>query len=144
MIFGSKQGDHRVQKLLEKLDLKYSVDQDGDFKVVVEFEDGRSQAAFINSDTETLGGFEIREIWSVAYISEGYLDIDTANTLLLANDKLKIGAWRLIAAGKNRYLAAFCVQISADTDPQSFLDALLVVLRIADEMEEKLTGEDDL
>ena len=70
-MFGSPQGDPRVKRMLDALELKYSSDDDGDFQVVVEFEDGRSQLAYINSDTQFMNDFEIRELWSVAYISEG-------------------------------------------------------------------------
>ena len=99
-MFGGMRGDPRVKKMLDALELRYSVDNDGDFKVMVEFEDGRSQVAFIDSQTQLLGDFEIREVWSVAYVSEGYLDIDTANTLLMKNYELKIGSWRLIPGGR--------------------------------------------
>lgn len=143
-MFGRKQGDSRVKRMLDALELKYLVDQDGDFKVVLEFEDGRSQAAYINSNTEYIGDFEIREVWSVSYISEGFLDIDTANTLLLKNHETKIGAWRLIPASNNTYLVAFCVHIAADCDPESFAKTLNIVLRVSDAMEEALTGGDRL
>jgi hypothetical protein len=143
-MYGSKQGDPRVKRMLDALELRYSIDQDGDFKIIIEFQDGRSQVAYINSATQSIDDFELREIWSVAYISEGYLDIDTANTLLLKNHELKIGSWRLIPAGGNTYLAAFCVQIAANCDPNSFTKTLSIVLQVADTMEEKLTGADDL
>lgn len=143
-MYGGKKGDPRIKRVLETLELKYSVDQDGDFKIIVEFQDGRSQVAYINSETQTVGDFEIREVWSVAYIAEGYLDIDTANTLLLKNFEMKIGSWRLIPAGNNTFLVAFCVQIAADCDPSSFSRTLGIVLEVADTMEEKLTGGDDL
>jgi len=143
-MFGGMRGDPRVKKMLDALELRYSVDNDGDFKVMVEFEDGRSQVAFIDSQTQLLGDFEIREVWSVAYVSEGYLDIDTANTLLMKNYELKIGSWRLIPGGDNTYLATFCIQIAADCDPNSFWRTLAIVLQTADEMEAKLTGADHL
>ncbi|ELR99295.1 hypothetical protein [Gloeocapsa sp. PCC 73106] len=142
MVFGAKKGDARVEKLLQIHELKYSVDKDGDFKVTVLFENDRSQVAFINSGTQFIDSFELREIWSVAYISEGYLDIDTANTLLLYNYQLKMGSWRLIPNGNNVYFVAYCIQIAADCDPQSFFQALSYVLQITDEMEESLTGID--
>jgi hypothetical protein len=142
MIYGAKKGDPRVERLLQVLQLGYSVDKDGDFKVTIEFANGRSQVAFINSDTQMLDNFEIREIWSVAYISEGYLDIDTANTLLLYNYELKMGSWRMIPADNNIYFVAYCIQIAADCDPDSFEKALAFVLEVTDDMEEKLTGKD--
>lgn len=39
MILGRKQGDPRVKRILDALELKYSIDSDGDFKVVLEFSD---------------------------------------------------------------------------------------------------------
>lgn len=143
-MFGGMRGDPRVKKMLEALELRYSIDNDGDFKVMLEFEDGRSQVAFIDSQTQSLGDFEIREVWSVAYISQGYLDIDTANTLLMKNFELKIGSWRLIPARDNTFLVTFCIQIAADCDPNSFWRTLVMVLQTADEMEAKLTGTDNL
>lgn len=142
MIYGAKKGDPRVERLLDLHGLSYSIDKDGDFKVTVEFDNGRSQVAFINSDTQYIADFEIREIWSVAYISEGFLDIDTANSLLLHNHQLKMGSWRLIANDNNIYFVAYCIQIAADCDPVSFEQALSFVLEVADDMEEKLTGKD--
>jgi hypothetical protein len=91
-----------------------------------------------------LATLEIREIGSVAYISEGFLDADMANRLLLRNSELKIGSWRLISGGNNTYLVAFCIQIAADCDPNSFAQSLGIVLEVADKMEEALTGGDRL
>lgn len=142
MIYGAKKGDPRVERLLQVHQLDYSVDSEGDYKVNIEFDNGRSQIAFINSGTQFIEDFEIREIWSVAYISEGYLDIDTANTLLMHNHQLKMGSWRLIPNDHNIYLVAYCIQIAADCDPQSFLKALSFVLQVSDDMEETLTGRD--
>src|SRR6266576_3682490 len=94
-MIGSKQGDRRVQALLNDLELKYEIDSDGDFKVAFELESGRSQVAFIRSETESLGKFEIREIFSVGYTSEGPLNADIANALLIFNGHVKLGSWRV-------------------------------------------------
>jgi hypothetical protein len=56
--------DQRVEKALKKLGLKYTVDKDGDFKLIFTTEGDRTQVVFINSGTETLRKMEIREIWS--------------------------------------------------------------------------------
>ncbi len=143
-MYGSKKGDPRVKRILNSLDIRYSLDQDENFEVAIAFEDGRSQLAFVNSDTQHIGDFEIREVWSVGYVTQGFLDIDTANTLLLENDLMKIGSWRLKQVDENTFAAAYCIQIAADCDPQSFLNTLSLVLKVADEMEEKLTGRDNL
>lgn len=143
-MFGGQQGDARVKRLLDSLEIPYSINSDGDFEVAVEFEDGRSQLAFVNTDTQFIGDFEVREVWSVGYVTEGFLDIDTANTLLLENDLMKIGSWRLKQIDTNTLAAVFCIQIAADCDPNSLVNTLNLVLEVADSMEEKLTGRDNL
>jgi hypothetical protein len=46
--------DQRVEKALKKLGLKYTVDKDGDFKLIFTTQGDRTQVVFINSGTETL------------------------------------------------------------------------------------------
>jgi len=59
-MIGAKQGDSRVQALLEELELKYDIDSDGDFRVGFQLENGRSQLGFIRSETTQFGKFDIR------------------------------------------------------------------------------------
>ena len=143
-MFGGNRGDTRIKKLLDTLELKYSINSDGDFKLVFEMENGRSQQVFINSNTDEIDDFEVREVWSVAYLSQGYLDIDTANTLLMENSQYKVGSWSLIDSENNTYLVTFSIKLAADCDPNSLLQSLTMVTAVADEMEKKLTGQDDL
>jgi hypothetical protein len=140
-MLGAKSGDKRVQVLLDELELKYEIDSDGDFKVIFELFEGRSQAAFIRSETAQLGKFEIREIFSVAHISEGPLDAELANTLLIQNAIVKIGSWR-VSTCDDSCIVAFAAQIAANTDSRSLLTALHAVLQTADDLESKLDEED--
>ncbi len=144
MSIGQKQGDPRVKTTLELMKSHYQLDNDGDYKVTVEFEDGRSQVAYICSETEFFDNFELREIWSISYISEGFLDIDTANYLLLENDKLQLGSWRLMELKNNSFAVVFAIQVAADSDINSFNSALYTVLKVADDMEKRFTGKDHL
>jgi hypothetical protein len=141
-MIGSKQGDKRVQALLDELELKYEIDSDGDFKVGFELEGGRSQLAFIRSDTTQFGKFDIREIFSVAYISEGPLDAELANALLIHNAHVKLGSWRVLSQDDDRCVVSFAAHIAANTDSKSLLTALQAVIQIADEVESKLDEED--
>ncbi len=142
-MFGlKKNSDPRVKSQLDALDIKYEIDKDGDYRVSFALEEGRSQLAFVNSKTSMLGNFEIRDVWSVAHISEGTLDADFANYLLLQNANLKIGAWELREAGDNQFLVCFCNKIAADCDPEALRASLIVVLSTADELEKNLdTGD---
>ncbi|HSI85047.1 MAG: hypothetical protein ACAI35_28465 [Candidatus Methylacidiphilales bacterium] len=141
-MLGTKAGDPRVERLLKELELSYETDKDGDFKLTFMMEDNRSQVVFICSETAELGNFEIREVFSVALIvEEGSLSADMANALLIYNSRVKLGSWRLIRQGKG-CIAAFSAQIAANTDARSLMTTLRAVMATADEVEQKLTGED--
>jgi hypothetical protein len=141
-MIGAKQGDSRVQALLDELELKYEVDGDGDFKVGFQLEGGRSQLAFIRSETTQFGKFDIREIFSVAHISEGPLDGGLANALLIYNAHVKLGSWRIERREDDTCIVAFAVQIAANTDAKSLYTALRLVINTADDVERKLDEEE--
>ncbi len=143
-MFGLKQrnADPRVKRQLEQLGIRYDVDRDGDYRVVFELEGDRSQLAFINSRTSALGDFEIREIWSVAHVTEEPLDAAMANFLLLQNARLKIGAWELRHVDEGTFYVCFCTKVAADCEAAALYASLVVVLKAADELEKELdTGD---
>ena len=133
--------DVRIEKLLDDIELKYQIDDDGDFKLMNQFDSGRSHVIFINSSTEKYNNLEIREIWSVAYVSGGALSPAIMRDLL--TDTKKLGSWKISKINGNE-VAVFCAQIAADCDRATLLSALQIVSQAADEMEAKLTQEDDL
>jgi len=141
-MIGAKEGDSRVQALLRDLELKYDIDTDGDFRVGFDLEDGRSQLAFIRSETTQFGKFDIREVFAVAHISEGPLERDLANALLIYNAHVKLGSWRVERQSDDKCVVAFAVQIAANTDAESLYTALRLVIDTADNVERKLDEED--
>ena len=141
-MIGAKQGDSRVQALLNELEMKYDIDSDGDFRVGFQLEDGRTQLAFIRSETTQFGKFDIREIFAVAHISDGPLDADLANALLIYNAHIKLGSWRVQRQDDDKCVVAFAVQIAANADAKSLYTAINLVINTADDVERKLDEED--
>jgi hypothetical protein len=133
--------DERVKAALEKMDWKYKVDEDGDFKVVMKLKDGRTQMAWITSKVETVGGLEIREVMSPGYAVKGPLSAEVANQLLMNSSRKKLGSWR-VANSQDKSLALFSVKVSANLSPEDLETALVVALHSADEMEKALSQED--
>jgi hypothetical protein len=132
-------GDPRVRKILDERKIKYTVDSDGDFKVVFELDEGRSQVAFIASATETYRNLEIREIVSPAYQSEtDELPGPVANKLLADSADKKLGGWQ-----KRGKYGLFVTKISAKANNESLWSALKATIESADAMEEQLTGNRD-
>ena len=101
-MIGANGPDTRVQHLLDHLGFKYTIDRDGDFKVLFDMGEGRSQIAFVSSQTFGLGPLEIREVWSVGYECNGPLPEAVANYLLWLNNQMKLGAWKMIRYDSGR------------------------------------------
>jgi hypothetical protein len=146
-MFGATQNkptaDPRVQRVLDELEIRYQINDEGDFLVGFELESGRHQSAFIRSRTYEFLGLEIREISSAAILSQGPFDARTANILLQQNEQLKIGAWGVISDNEDTHAAIFTAKIAADLPAEELLGVLMTVLNTADEMEAHLSGRDD-
>lgn len=141
--FGAKKGDPRVATVLEALDIKYRVDDDGDFAVTFELDDSRSQKGFIRSETYDFAGFEIREVFSIGLLPKSPFNLAVTTELLQRNQRLKIGAWSIMSRGANEpHLAIFTAKVAANPDPKGLLGALLAVLKTADDAERDFTGTD--
>jgi hypothetical protein len=138
-----KEGDPRVARALDALDINYQIDSDGDFKIGFELEDGRTQEGFIRSQTYEFMDLELREIFSVGLSSRGSFDARTANLLLQENEDKKIGAWSVISDREDNHLAIYTVKIAADLDGKELVGAIFAVLNTADDMEKRLSGRDD-
>ncbi len=138
-----KDGDPRIADALDALKIKYTIDRDGDFRMVFELSDGRSQIGFIKSRTYNFAGVELREIFSAGLRSEGPFDSRTCNLLLKENARVKIGAWQVQSNSEDEHMALFSVAVAAELSAEELLAVLMAVLKTADEMEQRLDGRDD-
>lgn len=131
--------DKAVGRALDTLKYTYEVDEDGDYKMVFDMDDGRSQLAFVRSTVEEFGKHKIREIWSPAYNSPGkQFPAAVANRLLEDSQDAKMGAWV-----KQDQLAMFVVKVDATANPEQLSDAIDAAIRTADAMELELTEQDE-
>lgn len=135
-------GDARVSRLLEALGLKWTIDNDGDFRMHNEVGDGRSQLIWVLSNTSQLKHLEVREIWSIGYQSDQPFSADIARRLLIENTETKVGAWQMRKMG-DKYAAVFSAQIAANTNAET-LEAIVDAVSVtADNFEEDVLGTDD-
>ena len=137
--------DPRVMHALNEEGLEYDVDDDGDYRVVVSWsDDDRSHLVFVNSQTQVLGGAEIREVWAVAYMAaEPSIPGKVAIRLLEDNSKCKIGAWET-RSNENGVRVHFNVKVPADASPAFLREVVNAVSATADELEKELLGTDEL
>lgn len=136
------EADPAVKAQLDSLDIKYEVDDDGDFKVTFDLgKSGRSQIVWIRSRTESYGSLKVREIWSPGYkYSGGELPAKIANRLLEHSHGLILGGWT-----KQKAFAMLSVKIPVSATPKQLRDAAEAAADAADAIEKELTpGKDEL
>jgi hypothetical protein len=131
--------DPKVKAQLDAAGVKFEVDEEGDYKMVFEMDDKRTQVVFLRAPVETFGERRIREIWSPAYQGSDGIPADIANRLLDATMANKIGAW-----AKEGDFAVFVVKIDADATGEALRNSIEAAADTADAMEQELTpGKDD-
>lgn len=138
-------GDRRVAAALEEIGVRYQVDPDGDFALVLPVSEGRTQLLFVNSATQVEDGVEVREVWSPAFqVPGGALPAEIhelAGSLMTGSRWGEMGSWHEVPMGQSSF-AVFSVQTPADCTPEELQEALSCVSTLADAMELSLTGGD--
>lgn len=140
--FAAERPDPTIKRQLDSLGIKYTVDDDNDFKITMEVDDGRrTQLVYVRSNVENYGSHHIREIWSPGYKGTSeQLPANVANRLLEHSNEVKLGSWV-----KQKSYAVFVVKVSIDASADQLKDALKAAVRSADEIEQEFTGaRDDL
>ena len=141
--------DRRVRAALDAKRMKYTVNKSGSFVLTISWEsddddeEGRSQLVHINSETQVLNGHEIREIWSTGLV-EGHLTRKDLADVLAQNEAFKIGAWGLVRSAEGKEYLVFTAKVPADLPPQSLVGMAETVATVADKLEQKYSGKDDL
>ena len=131
--------DRAVGRLLDSLEYKYEVDEDGDYRLVFDMEDDRTQLVFVRSSVENYGSHKIREVWSPGYKSPGpQFPALVANRLLEDSNDSKLGSWV-----KQSDIAMFVVKIDANAKADVLSDAIDAAIKSADAIELELTSQDE-
>lgn len=131
--------DPRVKRNLDRRDLAYEVEPNGDYKLTYELGDGRTQLAYVRSGELVYGAVRMREIVSISYRSPAdAFPAEVANRILEENNKAKIGAW-----SKQGRLAVFSAQVPVDADAKTLADAIEASVRLADRLERELAPDKD-
>jgi hypothetical protein len=132
--------DASVKTRLESRGIKYEIDGDGDFKVTYNYsKEERTQLVFVSGKTETVGGFQVREVFSpAARVGKNGIDGKKAIELLENSRKYKLGGWEI--GGDVLY---FVIKLPDSVDAAALESAMDIAAEVADDMEIKLTGSRD-
>lgn len=135
--------DPRVKAMLEKAELKYKTDTDGDFILSMGLPDDRSQSVLVRSQTHRIGGHERREILSVVH--QGDMPEPKVMAYCLRQNYLvHFGSWRLQVDEENqRAVLLFGLDLDANASPEDLKFMISIVAKTADDLEQKLSNEDN-
>jgi hypothetical protein len=143
--YNSEYGDPMIKKLLDKAEIKYSLTSKGNYKVVFNLDDSRSQLVIINSRMYDLDGLKIREVWSTAFKMDEEDDLSRSQLFELMADNAtnKIGALQIDDI-EGTYVLNFAARVQEDLTSSELTYLLEIIAKVADKWEVKFTdGKDD-
>lgn len=127
----------------QRLDAKktpYTVDEDGDYRILVNVKDDRSQLVWVRSVAHETDEQKIREIWTYGLRSEDRsIPTHIANKMLSENMDLIVGAW-----ARQEGNAILIIKVPADASADTLDEAIDLSATIGDRMEKELVTGDDL
>lgn len=135
--------DERIKAALERLDIDFEVDSDGDFRIIIPTDDdgNRTQLVFVNSTTEKIDDkLEIREIWAVGYRNDDSVPPALVKKAAKLSRDYIIGAWEV--SGENRL--ALVAKVPAVLEDDILRITIGAVGYKADAFEKDTLGTDDL
>jgi len=134
--------DSRISKALDSENLRYTVEDSGEYSVVIEWsnDDGRTQLVRIPSDTLRWQGGEYRDVYSVAFVTDEGKAVDgaLANRMLVENNDSLLGFW-----AKQGDVVMNIARIPANATPSILRAAVFFVAETADDLEKEVTPKDD-
>ena len=133
------EADQRIKKALDELDVKYVIDDDGDYAITIYEAEGRSQLVYVVSETDSIEGFEIRDIFSYA-VRDKAPTREMASDLMRTSNKSLIGAFEMTSGGNILYIA----KIPANLPPKQLHGIIRAVAAYADDAEKEILGSDEL
>ena len=131
--------DASVKSRLEARGVKYEIDDDGDYKILISYKsEGRTQLVFVSGATQSVAGFQVREVFSpVARVEEDGI-AKQALALLEENRRMKIGAWEI--AGDVLY---YVIKLPDTVGATELEAAIEIAAQNADDKEIELSGDKD-
>ena len=142
----NEKADSTVTEALQSAGVGYKLDEDGNFHLTVKYKIGRSQKVLVRSTTIQLGpepdGDDMREIYSVAFVSSQPPSPGLAARLLEESGTAKIGGWVVRKVG-DKFEIAFRAIVPADMCEDELIPAISIVASFADSLEKAETNKDE-
>lgn len=136
------EADPRVREILVGTNFQFTVNSDGNYKIIYDAGNGRTQVLFVESNLETLGDLQIREVWSpIGQATDASFPQAIADRLLRIGATMKVGAVEVVTID-NKPTAYFSAKVPADLTAEQLIKVINAVASTADENENSLFGGD--
>jgi hypothetical protein len=141
--------DIRLKKQLDSTDINYSITKSNNFKITIQTEDSieeRTQIVIINSQTEKVANFEIREIGSIGLkLKKSSYKHELLYQVLNRNRQRKIGAWEIAeySSEPDYFYLRHVIKISVNISPSDLIGLVHTVAFENDRIEKELGGGSD-
>ena len=138
--FQTAYADASVAARLDARGVNYTVDEDGDYRVLYNYADeDRTQLVYVSGRTEEIGGYRVREVFApAAFVDRDGIGGDRALALLKESRTQKIGAWEI--GGDVLY---YVIKLPDSVDAAQLEAAMDIVAEIADNKEIEFSGDQD-
>lgn len=131
--------DPAIVEQLTELGYEYEMDEEGDFRLLFDMGEERSQFVWIRNRTYSADGVAMRDVWSYALELPGkYVSVKLASRLLLESWEGIMGGW----ARDGEYVV-YMVKLPADAAAAKLDAAIGEAIRAADALEKERRFEDD-
>ncbi len=145
-VSGPSPVDMRLKAMFDERRILYSIDDLNSF--VIKWDNQktrRSQRCVILSrvDRDTTGKFQVREIVSLAGVSDGMLTADQMDSLLRENMGTQFGGWALNSNNDGKTCLWYVAEIDANASIDAVIVASQIVCNIADAKENQIYGDTD-
>lgn len=137
---GMASADDSVKARLDARGINHTVDADGDYKVTYNYsKEGRTQLVFVSGETQSVGDFHVREVFSPASrLSIDGMTGDRLAGLLENSRRAKLGAWEV--SGDVLY---FVIKLPEPLSAEALEQAMDIAAESADDMEIEISGDRD-
>ncbi|HEY1069829.1 hypothetical protein [Thermomonas sp.] len=131
--------DASVKTRLEARGIKYEIDGDGDYKILISYKsEDRTQLVFVSGATESVKGLQVREVFSPAGRVDGDGIAKQALALLEESRTQKIGAWEV-----SDDILYYVIKLPDSVDATQLEAAIEIAAESADNKEIELSGDKD-
>jgi len=137
----TKQADPRVGKMLQGLNIAYTITDNANYEIEYDLASGRTQYVYIMSETQKYRGMEVREIWSNAGVLQEDPELDLLYALMEESGTNKIGAW-VLEEQDDGILLFYSIKIPVSHTQEDLRQSIAFAAEVADSWETDLFEDD--